>query len=195
MADRSGEQIMFRPKSRAIVAVWRMASSHDDVDGHLHGLLQAEGFRWSLFLRTSDGSVALTAGAHGCLCFFLILFLFPSGLRDEIMDLRCNTTVNIRNLTIDVNMKRAGEKRDRTWRGESAVLGLFQNPSISCGSAMQDALAMLARPMFWKCRVAELTHYTATGLRQAYRIAAYRSFVTLSGSSAPKRPNKTNAAH
>jgi hypothetical protein len=43
-----------------------------------------------------------------------------------------------------------------------------------------------------RCRVAELTHYTATGLRQAYRIAAYRIFVALSGSSAPKRPNKTN---
>jgi hypothetical protein len=40
------------------------------------------------FLRTSDGSVALTAGAHGCLCFLFDLVSFPSGLRDEIMDLR-----------------------------------------------------------------------------------------------------------
>jgi hypothetical protein len=54
-------------------------------------------------------------------------------------------------------MKKIGEKKNRIWRGESAVLGVFQTPSISCGSAMQDALAMLAPPMFWKHWVAEFT--------------------------------------
>lgn len=58
-------------------------------------------------------------------------------------------------------------------------LSIVSKPlDIMC--AMQDALAMLqcsGKP------VAELTHYTATGLwlRQAYRIVgAYRPFVALS---------------